>query len=625
MAMIAVFTLKGSVMHKVALLLFAFFMCGGPAASAEPEGDARIARVENGLRPYSWALFGDEPRINILERMKFYKVPGVSIAVIENGKLVWAKGYGVKDCTTQEPVTVNTLFQAASISKSLNDTAVMMLVEQGKLALDEDVNGYLKTWKVPSSGFTQKEKVTVSRLMNHTAGIVNFRDLTGYFGYSATDSLPTIQQMVRGEPPSKTAALVVERTPGEAFSYSNGGTTILQLLLMDMLNKPYPTIMKEMVLDPLGMENSILAQPLPDSLKDAAASAHVSDWKPLEGKCMIYPELAAAGLWTTPTDLAIFITEFWLSLHGRSNRIVSRETAERMITPTVPGSVYTEGFEITRNGEEVYFGHRGGNYGFYSNMIIGRSSGNGAIVMVNGGGDALNSNLKREILISIAAEYGWKDYLPPTMATVALAPHQMNRFAGRYQVGDDGVVEIGEVDGRPFVATPERGGTPVYAISAEELVAKSILPLRYRLITAQKVECDSLVITSGDNVSKAPRMSGDRMVPYEYLAAGNIDKALELYRGLRREKPASPDVRERRINGIGYALLGENKMAEAIAIFTLNTEWYPQSANTYDSLGEAYAKAGDRERSIENYEKALQLNPNSASAADALRRLRGDG
>jgi CubicO group peptidase (beta-lactamase class C family) len=608
----------------MAAAIIAAFVSSGPVLAAREENDARIGRVENGLRPYSWALFGDEEHFNILERMKFYKVPGVSVAVIQNGKLVWAKGYGVKNYDTQEPVTVNTLFQAASISKALNDTAVMKLVEEGKLALDEDVNTYLKSWKVPENEFTQKEKVTVSGLMNHTAGIINFRDVTGYYGYKATDPLPTIQQMVRGEPPSKTPALVVERTPGEAFGYSNGGTMILQLLLMDVENKPYQQIMKELVLDPLGMSHSIFAQPLPDSLKPAAASAHVIDWKPVEGGCMIYPELASAGLWTTPTDLAKFITEHWLSLYGRSNKIISRETAERMITPTVPGSDYTEGFEITVKGDEVYFGHRGGNYGFYSNMIIGKSSGNGAVVMVNGGGDALNSNLRREILISIATEYGWKGYLPPLMKTVSLTPGQRKRIAGRYSVSADNVAEIKEADGKLVVENTARGRIAVYAISDRELAAKGVLPLRYVLMKANKVAEDTLVITSENNVTRAPRLPHDRMIPYEYLASGDIERAVALYRGLHDVNPSSPDVSERRINGIGYVLLGESKVREAIAILTLNTEWYPQSANTYDSLGEAYMKAGDKERAIENYEKALQLSPNSASAAEALKQLRGN-
>ena len=597
------------------------FFSTPPALTARQANDSRIKRVENGLRPFCWALFGDEERCTILERMKFYKVPGVSLAVIQNGRLAWAKGYGVKDFATQEPVTVGTLFQAASISKPLNATVIMKKVEQGKLELDADVNGYLRSWQVPANEFTAKEKVTISRLLSHTAGICNFNDRTGYVGYKTTDPLPTVQQMLRGEPPALTPPVTVEMLPGQAFRYANPGDTILQLVLMEMENKPYQQIMKETVLDPLGMGHSVFMQPLPDSLKSSAASAH-DGWRPLEGKCMVYPELAAAGLWTTPSDLAKFIIEHWLSLKGKSNKIISRETAQRMIALLVEGSDYSEAFEVTRKGDEIYYGHRGGNYGFYANMIIGKNSGNGAVVMVNGGGDAINSNLKREILNSIAAEYGWQDYLPPVLKIVPVAPEKIERLTGRFDASADTVLEIKETGGRFTVQSPDRGVTDIFPVAEGEWVARSVLPLRYKLLKEGNFENDTLLEMTPTQETRARRSAAGKMIPYEYLASGNIAKAIGMYKELRQEDPAQPDVRENRINRLGYALLNENKIHEAIALFKLNTEWYPQSANTYDSLGEACLKAGDKELAIENYAKALQLNPGSGSAKDALKRLR---
>lgn len=588
---------------------------------AQQNDVTRIERVEKGLRPYRWALFGDEPYVDILERMEFYRVPGVSIAVIENGQLVWAKGYGVKDYETKEPVTVNTLFQAASISKSLNATVIMNLVEQGKLALDADVNTYLNSWKVPSNQFTTMKAVTVSHLLNHTGGTTNFNDRTGYLGYKTTDSIPTVQQMLRGEPPAKTPPVSVERLPGTAFGYSNGGSLILQLLLMEMKNQPYQQILKEVVLDPLGMSNSVFMQPLSDSLKILAASAH-DRWVPLEGNCMVYPELAAAGLWTTPTDLSKFIIEQWLSLNGKSNKIVSKEIAERMITLTVDGSDYSEGFEITRKGDETYFGHRGGSYGFYSNMIMNKDSGNGAIVMVNGGSDGINSNLRREILISIATEYGWNSYLPPRMKPITVAPGKMQRITGRFYVSEDNAMWIKEADGEFTVQNFDRGVVDIFPISDEELVAKSIRPLRFRLIEGKDIGNDTLVITSSSEVTKACRLSGDIIMPHEYLASGRIEKAIELYKEIKEAGSSNAAVRENRINKIGYDLLGQNKFKEAVAIFTLNTDWYPHSANTYDSLGEAYMNTGDRDRAILNYKKSLELNPENTNAEAMLKRLR---
>ena len=231
---------------------------------SQQNNNLRIERVENGLRTYRWALFGDEKYFNILERMKFYRVPGVSIAVIENGTLVWAKAYGVKDFDTKEPVTVKTLFQTGSISKSLNAMAIMKKAEEGHFALHEDVNTHLKSWQLPSNQFTENRTVTISHLLNHTGGTSDWNDRTGYLGYKTTDPVPTVLQILNGEPPAKTQPVVVDRVPG-AFHYSNGGTIILQLLLMEIENKPYNQIMKETVIDPLGMTYSTYTNPLPDS------------------------------------------------------------------------------------------------------------------------------------------------------------------------------------------------------------------------------------------------------------------------------------------------------------------------------------------------------------------------
>jgi CubicO group peptidase (beta-lactamase class C family) len=602
-------------------VVLALSCTGGFLLIARPGGHERIKRIENGLRPYSWAFFGDEAKCTILERMKFYRVPGVSLAVIENGRLAWTRAYGVKDMNTREPVTVDTLFQAASIGKPLNAAVIMIMAGRGKLALDTDVNAFLRSWKVPASEFTAREKVTVSRLLSHTGGICNFNDRTGYSGYDPGDPLPTVEQMLRGEAPAKTPPVTVEAVPGTVFRYSNPGETILQLVLMELEGKPYQRIMKENLLDPLGMGRSVFIQPLPDDLKKSAASAH-DGWRPLAGGGMVYPELAAAGLWSTPADLAKFIIWHWRSLRGRSNRLLSQSGAARMIALTMPGSDYSEAFEITRKGDEVYYGHRGGNYGFYGNMIINRDSGNGAVVMVNGGGDGVNSNLKREILNAIAAEYGWKNYLPPLLKIVSLSGENTKRSCGRFYVSEDSVIEIKAVDGKFSMQSPDRGMIEIFPVGDDELVARTVMPLKFKLRKGGSVENDELLVTSGAAETRARRMDDSAMVPFEYLASGRIDQAVQRYRALQRNDPAGGDVRENRINALGYALLNQDKAAAAVALFKLNAEWYPRSANTFDSLAEAYARTGERELAIENYEQALKLKPESASAREALKKLR---
>lgn len=263
---------------------------------ARPDLDAEIKRVEQGLLPP--VLIKGDPAWTIEERMKFYKVPGLSVAVIKDFKIHWARAYGVKDLETKEPVTVETLFQAGSISKSVNAMIVMKKVEQGKISLDANINDKLVSWKLPDNDFTAKKKVTLRNLLSHTAGTT----VHGFPGYAIDEKVPTVPQVLNGEAPANTAPVRVDLEPGTRFRYSGGGTTITQLALTDIEKKPYPEIARETVLKPLKMTNSTYSQPLPASWRPKAATGYRRDGSEVKGKIHIYPEMAAAGLWTTPTD-----------------------------------------------------------------------------------------------------------------------------------------------------------------------------------------------------------------------------------------------------------------------------------------------------------------------------------
>ncbi len=291
--------------RRIVIALLVVILAAG-SLQAGSNTEKRIERVENGL--FTSVLITGEPTWNILERMEHYGVPGMSVAVIHDFQVVWTKAYGVKDTETGDLVTENTIFQAASISKPLNATAVMRKVQDGVLSLDEDVNSYLESWKLPDNEFTAEHKVTVANLLSHTGGTT----VGGFPGYRMGTPLPTVQQILSGEAPANTQPIVVDIVPGQKYRYSGGGTTILQLLLIELEGKPYPEIMKEMILDPFQMTGSSYSQPLTPELQALAASAHGRDGRPIEGRCHVYPELAAAGLWTTPADLARFAIEHQL-------------------------------------------------------------------------------------------------------------------------------------------------------------------------------------------------------------------------------------------------------------------------------------------------------------------------
>jgi len=347
---------------------------------------------------------GNEPplRLDLLKLMQVYKVSGLSVAVIDNFHIVWAKAYGVIDAGSNKPVTTRTLFQAGSISKPVAASAALYLVEHGKLSLDEDVNQKLKTWKVPENEFTKKEKVTLRRLMSHTAGLT----VHGFPGYDVNDTLPTLVQIFNGEKPANTPPIRVDSVPGTKENYSGGGVTIEQQLMIDVTGKPFPALMREITLDKIGMTDSSYEQPLPPGRAAMTACGTHADGRAVHGRWHVYPEMAAAGLWSTPTDLSKFAIEIALSKNGKSNRVLSQAMTRQMLTPVLWAAGL--GLFIDHDNPGV-FGHNGADEGFQALLTMNAESGKGVAIMANSdNGIAVGDFLLR----SVAQEYGWNYKAP---------------------------------------------------------------------------------------------------------------------------------------------------------------------------------------------------------------------
>jgi CubicO group peptidase (beta-lactamase class C family) len=571
---------------------------------------ARIENVENGLLPP--VLVKGDSGWSIKERMKTYGVPGVSIAVIDNFAIAWAKGYGVKDALTNEPVTANTMFQAASISKSLNATAIMKKVQDGVLSLDADVNEYLHSWRIPDNEFTATNKVTLANLLSHTGGIT----VNPAAGYPKGAAIPTIQQILRGEFPANNAPITVDMEPGRNYSYSGGGTIISQLVLMDLENRPYPRIMEELILAPLEMSNSTFEQPLPSALTDNAAAGHI-DGQRIDGKFFVYPQLAAAGLWSTPSDLAKFAIEHQLAALGRSNKILTQQMEERMMTPYISDDY---GLGLSIHGEKgTYFEHAGGHKGYSSILFAHKTKGYGAVVMINSSA----FDLIWEILRAIAREYKWEDYLPSPYEIVTIAPEKLTRYEGRYLINHDNVVKVTETNGHLYAERSGYGPSEIFPISEFEFISKKE-SRRFAFVRGADVDHDVLEIVSQDKTIVAPRIGKDRIVPYEYLVAGELDKAIESYKSIQRSDASSPVVEYQRIYRLAETLWRQDKREEAIAMLIVNTELYPNSEIAFSELADACLMIGNRELAIESYEKLLKLNPQNRYAVERLRELRED-
>jgi CubicO group peptidase (beta-lactamase class C family) len=388
-----------------------------PASSVEE----RIRRVENGLMS-AVVIKGASGGAALAERMKFYKVPGMSVAVVNDGKVEWARGFGVKDVSTNEPVTTETLFQAGSISKPVAALAALRLVQDGKLSLDEDVNVKLVSWKLPENDFTKQQKVSLRRLLTHSAGLT----VHGFPGYAADAEVPTLVQVLNGEKPANTEAIRVDTLPGTVWRYSGGGYTIMQQLMIDVAKKPFPEIVKQLVLDPVGMKHSTYEQPLSAARAREAATAHVNG-APIKGQFHIYPEMAAAGLWTTPSDLALLAVELQKSLAGKSNKILSKEMTAQMLSRQFEN--WGLGLDVETKAGTIEFSHGGSDEGFES-FWVGFADGRGAAVMTNGD---RGSALAMEVIRSIAHEYGWADFAPREREVAKVDPKIYEAYVGDYE------------------------------------------------------------------------------------------------------------------------------------------------------------------------------------------------
>ena len=338
--------------------------------------------------------------MTLQEVMQKFHIQGMSIAVIKDFKIQWAKGYGLADVQTGRPVETNTLFQAASISKPVTAMAALRLVQEGRFSLDEDVNKLLKSWQVPASDLTREQPVTPRSLMSHTSGS---DDGFGFPGYAPGAPLPTLVQILNGQPPSNVGPVLFKRPPYQAYKYSGGGIVIEQLMLTDLLGQPFDQNMQNLILKPLGMSDSTYQQPLPKNLAGRAAHAYDEQGHAMDAPWHVYPEQAAAGLWTTPSDLARVAIEVQRAIRGPEGAVLKQATAREMIAPTGVGP-FAIGFEIAKNGEGWYFSHSGGNWGFACHLLAHVRKGYGVAIMTNGD---LGGRVTSEVEARVAAAYHW--------------------------------------------------------------------------------------------------------------------------------------------------------------------------------------------------------------------------
>jgi CubicO group peptidase (beta-lactamase class C family) len=380
---------RGRLKHFLRLVLLSTLLLPIDAATAvEPSAIERDLVV---------TVQGEERRAGIDEALALLNIPSASFALIDEGRIAFANAYG-KDATPA------TLYQAASLSKFVAAIGAMRLVEKGTLKLDEDVNDRLTSWKVPNNAFDATHKPTLRSLLSMTGGI----GVPGFLGYEVGATLPTLTQILDGTPPANSPPVTVIAVPGSAYRYSGGGYEIAEALMQDATGKPFPRLMRELVLDPMGMTDSSFDQPPDAALAAKAASGHFGDGKELPGRWHLFPEHAAAGLWSTPTDLAKLLVQLAHTWQGFSSIFLHRQTLQEILTPQ-NGGPYGLGAAIAGDGASLVLMKRGQNIGYQGYLILYPATGQGMVVMTNSDN---GSKLAEALIKRAAAAYDWPD-LPP--------------------------------------------------------------------------------------------------------------------------------------------------------------------------------------------------------------------
>ncbi len=567
-----------------------------PSPTVDTDTARHIDHIEHGL--FTGTRIAGEQGHSLTERMKARHVRGFSMAVIRNFQIAWARAYGVADVDDGRVATETTLFQAGSISKPVTATAAMKLVQDGKLPLDLNINSVLTSWHLPDNDLTRATPVTLRMLLSHTGGTT----VHGFDGYVAGTPLPTLIQLLDGLSPANSPPVRVDIAPGKQFRYSGGGTTIVQQVLIDVAHEPFERLLADTVFVPLAMKHSTYEQPLPEYRIVEAAVGYNAAGAAIAGQRNVYPEMAAAGLWTTPSDLARFAIEIARAYSGRPSHVISQATARAMLTK-VASTRNTDsdigiGFFLTRHDGVTYFGHGGVDEGFQAELLMNAQTGDGIAMMTNSDqGQALMG----EVLPAVAAEYEWPGF-PRAVASTTVSQAHLRELAGSYEVDADTILRVALDRDHLELRRPFFTPTALVPIADSTFVSRDD-SARFVFVKAADGTWQLEIVQSGAAPSSpmtAKRVADSATVILDALAAGHFDDALTRYREAIAREPHNLAFTEKHFSELAMAaLFGRGDTATAITLLKLIVALYPDSMGAYFNLGNAYDRAGDKQGTIE--------------------------
>ena len=530
------------------------------------------------------------------------------MALIRDYRVVWEAAVGLADREEGKKATAETLFQAGSISKPVTAAALLREAQKGTFRLDVDVNDYLKSWKLPANELTAREKVTLERILSHGAGLT----VHGFPGYAAGEAVPTVPQVLDGAPPANTAPVRVDLVPGSRWRYSGGGYTIAQLAMSDTLGQAFPDLMRTLCLAPAGMSLSTYEQPLPASRlgrgggrlsgrrlarrREAARVSRDGGGRPVDdggGPGPLRdrdPEVPARrrGEPAVPADRGADGDAVHRGVRPRLRRRDARERAllqPRRRGRRLPGLPRGPPRRLGRRGHGQLGQRR-------------RSRG-------------------RDPPRPRAA--GRLEGLPPRAARARRPVRRRSAGASGTLPGERRRGPHRRVARRPRLRS--RLGRPrVRALPVEgDRLARKDREIRYGVLRADG-GVRALAIENDDGRSEAPRMAPGETIPFDHVAGGTArggDERLPGPPGGQARRPAAS--RSLASTASATSWRDDRSVQAALIVLQVNTGLYPDSANTWDSLGEVLLRDGQRARALECYRKVLEVLPRDKKATKRRR------
>ncbi|MCS4301001.1 serine hydrolase [Chryseobacterium sp. BIGb0232] len=322
--------------------------------------------------------------LNIEPQLEKYKLPGFSLVVFENYKIVYSSQVGVKSMDSKEKLDENTAFSTASIAKPITALLCHILEEKGLINLNDPIDKYLKRWHLPKSKFTENNSPTWKQFLNHTAGTSQ----GGFEDHYEGETIPTITQSLLGQIPRYDKEIEFLFTPGTSFEYSGGGYVIIQMALEDTLNKPIAELAQEYIFSPLGMKNTTMIQPNEKGFLKNVAFVHDKEGKVIKTGLPITPQVAPSGLWSTPTDLAKLSIEIQNALRNKNNKVISHQVAKEVTKVTALKNAvggWSYGWQKSFGYSNYdWFSCNGSNTGVGGNVLASMTDGNGMVYLANG-------------------------------------------------------------------------------------------------------------------------------------------------------------------------------------------------------------------------------------------------